>query len=246
MKRIIALLPLLLLLPAALATTLTATSPLYSNSVIEYSGTCASSGKTVGVQISFNGNMVHFDQLTATGTTFTSSSSTTTYTASNDGSYVISASCDGESSASTTVCVGSSCPSETPEEEESDSGSGGGSSSGLVVVGGSDSSGDSGDESASSAGGAPTATGGGGGGAASSSGTATQEDEPVIDELEEIPTYVPDKTPSKEGSGLKYSIIAAISLLLVVGGFMMWRKFKKPKEYVPLQQIPKTTQRGLN
>jgi len=238
MKRTIALLPLLLLLPAALATTLTATSPLSSNSVIEYSGTCTSSGKTVGVQISFSGNMVHFDQLTTTGTRFTSSSSTT-YTASNDGSYVISASCDGESSVSTTVCVGSSCPSETTEED-SDSGSsgsssGGGSSSGLVVVGGNDNS-DSDSSSNGAAAGAPSAAAGSGGGAASSSSgaTSTQKDEPVIDEPEEIPTYVPDKTPSKEGSGLKYSIIAAISLLLVVGGFMMWRKFKKPKEYVQL------------
>ena len=62
MKKILTLLALLFLLPAALATTLTATSPLASNSVIEYSGSCSSAG-AVGIQISFMGNMVHFDQI---------------------------------------------------------------------------------------------------------------------------------------------------------------------------------------
>ena len=118
------------------------------------------------------------------------------------------------------------CPSESSDDGSSSRSTGGGSSRGLVVVDGSDSSEESSDEPASSAVEATPVP--------SSEATLTQEDEPVIDEFEELPTLALDKTPPEESSGLKYSIIAVISLILVIGGFMLWRKFKKPKEYVQL------------
>lgn len=46
---------------------------------------------------------------------------------------------------------------------------------------------------------------------------------------------------SKEGSSaLLYSILAAVALILIVGGFVLWNKFKKPK--IPIQENPPVQQ----
>lgn len=205
------MLSLLFLLPAALATTLTATSPLASNSVIEYSGSCTSSG-TVGIQISFMGNMVHFDQLTGSPN-FASSSSTTPYTAAVDGDYTISASCAGESAESATVCVGSSCPT----EEEASGGSPGtseASESGdpLVVVGSDDSNAD-----------VPK----------TSTNTPSKKASTTS-----IPASTPSTTSQQDteegSSGLILTLI--LIALLAAGGFFLWKKYKKPQGYSPTPQ----------
>ena len=56
---------------------------------------------------------------------------------------------------------------------------------------------------------------------------------------EEEPTVVIEEEPPKEGSSaLMYSIIAVIVLILLIGGLLLWRKSKKPTDYVPIQQMP--------
>jgi len=48
---------------------------------------------------------------------------------------------------------------------------------------------------------------------------------------------------SKEGSSaLLYSVIAIVALILIVGGFLLWSKFKKPKPELPIQQAPPVQQ----
>jgi len=37
-------------------------------------------------------------------------------------------------------------------------------------------------------------------------------------------------------ASLMYSLIAAGVLILIVGGFLLWNKFKKPKEELPIHE----------
>ena len=212
MKKILTLLALLFLLPAALATTLTATSPLASNSVIEYSGSCSSAG-AVGIQISFMGNMVHFDQITTSGVIFSSSTSTTPYTAPIDGDYSLSASCAGENWKYVVICVGSNCPVPTSEEPE-ESGLQGGRGS-IVTA---SSSGDSGAPVAASSGGSS--------GDSSSAGGSNQA-------ADNTPTQDTSDSNQEEGSS-SLLVTLLILALLIGGGFFLWKKYKKPQGYTPM------------
>ncbi len=88
------------MLPVALATSLDIDS--VSGSDVSYSGTCDSGGVDVGVQITVAGQIVHFDQLTASsGGSFSG-----TFTSSNAGDHSITAVCTGESSASDSFSIG--------------------------------------------------------------------------------------------------------------------------------------------
>jgi len=216
MKRIITLLSLLLLLPAVMATSLSVVSPVSSNSVLEYSGNCNSAGSTVGVQISFMGNLVHFDQLTSSPN-FASSSSSTPYTPTTDGEYSISASCAGEASASATVCVGSNCPTGESSNGDSSSGSsGGGSERPLVVVGSSKDS-SSTDESTTSTSSRKTQTK-----KTDYSASSGKDQDDTEDDI-------------KDGSsGLLITLL--ILALLIGGGYFLWKKYKKPQGYAPMPQ----------
>jgi hypothetical protein len=218
MKKILTLLALLFLLPAALATTLTATSPLASNSVIEYSGSCSSAG-AVGIQISFMGNMVHFDQITTSGVTFSSSTSTTPYTTPIDGDYSLSASCAGENWKYVVICVGSTCPVPTSEEPE-ESGLQGGR--GSIVTASS-----SGDSGAS-----VTASSGGSSGGSSSAGGSNQaaDNTPTQDTSD---SNQDDSGDQEEGSS-SLLVTLLILALLIGGGFFLWKKYKKPQGYTPM------------
>ena len=52
-----------------------------------------------------------------------------------------------------------------------------------------------------------------------------------------------NKQESGEGSSaLRYSIIAVLALILIVGGFVLWNKFKKPKPEIPIQKTPPVQQ----
>ena len=218
MKKILTLLALLFLLPAALATTLTATSPLASNSVIEYSGSCSSAG-AVGIQISFMGNMVHFDQITTSGVTFSSSTSTTPYTTPIDGDYSLSASCAGENWKYVVICVGSTCPVPTSEEPE-ESGLQGGRGS-IVTA---SSSGDSGAPVAASSGGSSGGSSSAGGSNQAADNTPTQD---TSDSNQE------DSGDQEEGSS-SLLVTLLILALLIGGGFFLWKKYKKPQGYTPM------------
>jgi len=218
MKKILTLLALLFLLPAALATTLTATSPLASNSVIEYSGSCSSAG-AVGIQISFMGNMVHFDQITTSGVTFSSSTSTTPYTTPIDGDYSLSASCAGENWKYVVICVGSTCPVPTSEEPE-ESGLQGGRG-GIVTA---SSSGDSGAPVAASSGGSSGGSSSAGGSNQAADNTPTQD---TSDSNQD------DSGDQEEGSS-SLLVTLLILALLIGGGFFLWKKYKKPQGYTPM------------
>ena len=218
MKKILTLLALLFLLPAALATTLTATSPLASNSVIEYSGSCSSAG-AVGIQISFMGNMVHFDQITTSGVTFSSSTSTTPYTTPIDGDYSLSASCAGENWKYVVICVGSTCPVPTSEEPE-ESGLQGGRGS-IVTA---SSSGDSGAPVAASSGGSSGGSSSAGGSNQAADNTPTQD---TSDSNQD------DSGDQEEGSS-SLLVTLLILALLIGGGFFLWKKYKKPQGYTPM------------
>tara|TARA_Y100000310_G_scaffold214435_1_gene215347 strand:- start:87 stop:809 length:723 start_codon:yes stop_codon:yes gene_type:complete len=49
-----------------------------------------------------------------------------------------------------------------------------------------------------------------------------------------------EQESEKGSSALLYSLIAAAILALIVGGFVLWNKFKKPE--IPIQQTPPTVQ----
>ncbi|RZD32336.1 MAG: hypothetical protein CXT77_00220 [uncultured DHVE6 group euryarchaeote] len=222
MKKILTLLALLFLLPAALATTLTATSPLASNSVIEYSGSCSSAG-AVGIQISFMGNMVHFDQITTSGVTFSSSTSTTPYTTPIDGDYSLSASCAGENWKYVVICVGSTCPVPTSEEPE-ESGLQGGRGS-IVTA---SSSGDSGASVTASSRGS---SGGSSGGSSSAGGSNQAADNTPTQDTSD--SNQDDSGDQEEGSS-SLLVTLLILALLIGGGFFLWKKYKKPQGYTPM------------
>ena len=45
-----------------------------------------------------------------------------------------------------------------------------------------------------------------------------------------------DEEPESDNSILMYSLIAVGALVLIVGGFVAWNKFKKPKEEIPIHE----------
>jgi hypothetical protein len=145
------------------------------------------------------------------GTSDSSNEYTSSYTIPagfNSGTYTLNANCAG-TAINTNFCVNPGCSTDSGSSE-SDSGSGGSS------------------------------------GSSSGAGITTVEEvvvpEPKVEEEpeeepEELPTYFIDEEIPEEGnSALMYSMIAVIVLILLVGGLLLWRKSKKPQEYVQMPQ----------
>ena len=157
------------------------------------------------------------------GTSESSNEYTSSYTIPtgfNSGTYTLNANCAG-TSINTNFCVNPGCS--TGESE--DSGSSDSSSS------------DSGSSGSSFTTEEFTAT-------PSAPSAPSVEEEPE-EEPEELPTVVIDEEIPEEGnSALMYSIIAVIVLILLVGGLLLWKKSKKPTDYVPIQQMPQNPTGG--
>ncbi len=133
----------------------------------------------------------------------------------NSGTYTLNANCAG-TSISTNFCVNPGCSTgESEDSSSSDSGSSGGSFTTEEF----------------------TAT-------PSAPSAPSVKEEPEEDH-EELPTVVIDEEIPEEGnSALMYSILAVIVLILLVGGLLMWKKSKKPNNYVPIQQMPQNPTGG--
>jgi hypothetical protein len=106
----------LLLLPVALATTVTTS---VSDKTITISGSCTGSNIPVGLQVAIGNINVLYKQITSSGNSFSYS-----YSSTQDGQYAVFAACNNEAAVSASACVGSSCSVYVPP-----SSSGGSSSS---------------------------------------------------------------------------------------------------------------------
>ena len=152
------------------------------------------------------------------GTSESSNEYTSSYTIPtgfNSGTYTLNANCAG-TSINTNFCVNPGCSTgESEDSGSSDSGSSGGSFTTEEV----------------------TAT-------PSAPSAPSVKEEPEEDH-KELPTVVIDEEIPEEGnSALMYSILAVIVLILLVGGLLMWKKSKKPNNYVPIQQMPQNPTGG--
>jgi len=57
-----------------------------------------------------------------------------------------------------------------------------------------------------------------------------------ISSVEYVGEFSSEKEDSGSNSILMYSLIAVGALILIVGGFVAWNKFKKPKEEIPIHE----------
>jgi len=152
------------------------------------------------------------------GTSESSNEYTSSYTIPtgfNSGTYTLNANCAG-TSINTNFCVNPGCSTgESEDSGSSDSGSSGGSFTTEEF----------------------TAT-------PSAPSAPSVKEEPEEDH-KELPTVVIDEEIPEEGnSALMYSILAVIVLILLVGGLLMWKKSKKPNNYVPIHQMPQNPTGG--
>ncbi|NQV91354.1 hypothetical protein HQ489_02675 [Candidatus Woesearchaeota archaeon] len=129
---------LLVALPLALATTVTAPKQTDVGKIVSIDGTClAQPGQTVTAQVLAGGFNVFVDETK----TNAEKKYTTQFTPSQIGTYTVYAACQGESSATTTFCVGaaSECgvttttPTTTPASTPSGGSGGGGGGGGSIT-----------------------------------------------------------------------------------------------------------------
>ena len=59
---------------------------------------------------------------------------------------------------------------------------------------------------------------------------------PIESSVEYVGKFASSKGASGNNSILIYSLIAVGALILIVGGFVAWNKFKKPKEEIPIHE----------
>jgi len=107
----------LLLLPLALATTVTTDKTTYSlGEQVQISGTCAQPNIPVAFQLGIGLNTIWVEETTADN----QNQFSITYQTTNQGDHTLYAACDGDTTQSTEFCVGDEiiCPPPTSPEEE--------------------------------------------------------------------------------------------------------------------------------